>query len=194
MTADAPRAPGHAASRNPADGSASWTDAEEAAGAIQEAFGGHGEHGRIVPPDRRRTGEVDNRRAPTFDDQPDRRAQLEAATAKDRETYTANGYQPVECRYCHAEVEVRKNSEKHTSVQWPRKATDTCPLRDQWHLERESTCPKMRQSIKHAYAEGIITLASGVDPEDEEHMVNPLFVAPEHGEGDRRRGKDAPPS
>ena len=152
---------------------------EHAAQAIEDAFGGHGEHGRDIPPNRRRRGETDNRRAPTFDDDPERRSRLEADTNKDRDTYTRSGYQPVECRYCHAEVSVRKNSEKHTSVQWPAAAVSTCPLRDRWAEEKDATCPRMRQSIRHAYAEGILTLSSGVDPEDEEHMVNPLYAGSE---------------
>lgn len=152
---------------------------EHAAQAIEDAFGGHGEHGRDIPPNRRRRGETDNRRAPTFDDDPERRSRLEADTNKDRDTYTRSGYQPVECRYCRAEVSVRKNSEKHTSVQWPAAAVSTCPLRDRWSEEKDATCPRMRQSIRHAYAEGILTLSSGVDPEDEEHMVNPLYAGSE---------------
>ena len=148
---------------------------EVAAQAIEDAFGGHGEHGRDIPPNRRRVDETDNRRAPTFDDDPKRRAKLEADTEKDRDTYTRAGYQPVECRYCHAQVSVRKNSEKHTSVQWPAEAVSTCPMRERWSEEKDATCPRMRQSIKHAYAEGIIALSSGVDPEDDEHMVNPLY-------------------
>lgn len=165
-----------------------WTSADVAAQALADAFGGHGEHGRDVPPNRRRVGETDNRRAPTFDEDPARRAALEHATDRDHETYTAQGYQPVECRYCRAEVSVRKNSEKHTSIRWPAAAVEQCPERDSWHEERDGTCPRMRQSIRHAFAEGIITLAAGVDPEDEEHMVNPLVA----GSDDDEDRKDTP--
>lgn len=147
--------------------------AEVAARGYSEAFGGHAEHGRDIPPNRRRIGETDNRRAPTFDDDPDHRARLEAATQLDRETYMVSGYQPVTCTFCRAQVHVRKNSEKHTSVQWTAEAATSCPVRDQWAQERDHSCPRLRQTIDHAYAEGLITLAPDVDPTDADHMVNP---------------------
>lgn len=147
--------------------------AEEAARGYSEALGGHAEHGRDIPPNRRRVGETDNRRAPTFDDDPEHRAQLENATRLDRETYMTAGYQPVTCTFCSAEVRVRKNSEKHTSVQWTSAAVSTCPMRAQWAQERDHSCPRLRQTIDHAYAEGLITLAPDVDPTDADHMVNP---------------------
>lgn len=34
----------------------------------------------------------------------------------------------------------------------------------------------MLASIRYAYSEGLITLAESVDPVDEEHMVNPLYI------------------
>ena len=34
----------------------------------------------------------------------------------------------------------------------------------------------MLASIRYAYAEGLLTISEGVDPADDEHMVNPLFV------------------
>lgn len=149
--------------------------ADEAARGYEEAFGGHGEHGRDIPPNRRRIGETDNRRAPTFDDDPERRARLEAATAMDRETYTVAGYQDLRCTYCDTSVKVRKNSEKHTSVQWSAEAAAACPLREEWARERDRSCPRLRKTIQHAFAEGIISLAPDVDPVDSDHMVNPVL-------------------
>jgi len=126
--------------------------------------------------------EHDSRRAPTWDDiDPARAARLHAYTDLDRETYTRAGFQPVECRNCGVCVSVRKNSEKHTSIQWTEGSDRDCPVLTDWRSggdrpEGEDTCPRMLQSIRYAYAEGLITLAEGVDPADEEHMVNPLYI------------------
>lgn len=126
--------------------------------------------------------EHDHRRAPTFDESdPERAARLHATTDLDRETYTRTGFQPVECRSCGACVRVRKNSEKHTSIQWAGDSSSRCPVLAEWRAgadrpRGEDTCPRMLASIRYAYAEGLITLAHGVDPADEEHMVNPLLA------------------
>lgn len=126
----------------------------------------------------------DARRAPTWDEtDPERAARLHAHTALDRETYTRAGFQPVECRSCGACVTVRKNSEKHTSIQWTEGSDRACPVLTEWRgggerPQGEDTCPRMLASIRYAYAEGLITLAEGVDPADSDHMVNPLY-APE---------------
>ena len=125
----------------------------------------------------------DSRRAPTWDEtDPARAARLHSYTDLDRETYTRAGFQPVECRACGAGAQVRKNSEKHTSIQWTDSSDRACPVLTEWRAggerpEGEDTCPKMLASIRYAYAEGLITLAEGVDPADAEHMVNPLYTA-----------------
>ncbi len=124
----------------------------------------------------------DSRRAPTWDESdPARAARLHADTDLDRETYTRVGYQPVDCTHCGIRVHVRKNSEKHTSIQWTGGSDDSCPVLMEWRAggekpEGEDTCPRMLSSIRYAYAEGLITLADGVDPADDDHMVNPLFI------------------
>lgn len=126
----------------------------------------------------------DPRRAPTWDEiDPARAARLHAYTALDRETYTRDGFQPVECRSCGTCVSVRKNSEKHTSIQWSAGSDRSCPVLTEWRgggerPQGEDTCPRMLASIRYAYAEGLITLTEGVDPADSDHMVNPLY-APE---------------
>ena len=125
--------------------------------------------------------EHDHRRAPTFDESdPERAARLHATTDLDRETYTRTGFQPVECRSCGACVRVRKNSEKHTSIQWAGGADRNCPVLTEWRSggqppAGEDTCPRLLSSIRYAVSEGFITLVEGVDPADEEHMVNPLY-------------------
>jgi len=125
----------------------------------------------------------DSRRAPTWDEtDPARAARLHSDTDLDRETYTRSGFQPVDCRQCGTGVLVRKNSEKHTSIQWVDGSDRRCPVLCGWRdggerPEGEDTCPNMLASIRYAYAEGLITLAESVDPADEQHMVNPLYVA-----------------
>ncbi|HMT49433.1 hypothetical protein [Dietzia sp. UBA5065] len=124
----------------------------------------------------------DARRAPTWDEtDPERAARLHAYTDLDRETYTRSGFQPVECRTCGTCASVRKNSVKHTSIQWTEGADRACPVLTEWRgggerPKGEDTCPRMLASIRYAYAEGLITLAEGVDPADVDHMVNPLYV------------------
>lgn len=124
----------------------------------------------------------DSRRAPTWDEtDPARAARLHADTDRDRHTYTRSGFQPVDCRACGTRAFVRKNSEKHTSIQWRDSSDRNCPVLNEWRggaeiPEGEDTCPRMLASIRYAYAEGLITLAEGVDPEDAEHMVNPLYL------------------
>lgn len=124
----------------------------------------------------------DSRRAPTWDEtDPARAARLHGDTDLDRETYTRADFHPVECRACGTCVSVRKNSEKHTSIQWTASSDRACPVLAEWRDggERppgEDTCPRMLASIRYAYAEGLITLADGVDPADADHMVNPLYV------------------
>lgn len=126
--------------------------------------------------------QFDSRRAPTWDEiDPERAARLHSYTDLDRETYTKAGFQPVECRACGTCVKVRKNSEKHTSIQWADGSDRACPVLTDWRAggerpEGEDTCPTMLASIRYAYAEGLITLVETVDPADEEHMVNPLYV------------------
>ena len=121
------------------------------------------------------------RRAPTWDEvDPARAARLHADTALDRETYTRSGFHPVTCTACGVRVAVRKKGEKHTSIQWEGGTDRQCPVLASWRAggerpEGEDTCPSLLASIRYAYAEGLITLAEGVDPADPEHMVNPLY-------------------
>ncbi|MDZ4232797.1 MAG: hypothetical protein U1C73_03340 [Dietzia sp.] len=124
----------------------------------------------------------DSRRAPTWDEtDPARAARLHGDTDLDRETYTRAGFQPVECRACGTCVSVRKNSEKHTSIQWTASSDRACPVLAEWRdggerPQGEDTCPRMRAGIRYADAEGLLTHADGVDPADADHMVNPLYV------------------
>ena len=124
----------------------------------------------------------DSRRAPTWDEtDPARAARLHAHTELDRSPCTEAGFQPVDCRNCGTRALVRKNSEKHTSIQWAQGSDRDCPVLTEWRSggevpEGEDTCPNMLASIRYAYSEGLITLAASVDPADDKHRVNPLYI------------------
>ncbi len=57
----------------------------------------------------------------------DRSSERERETAADKRLYLEIGYTPVACAACGVEVAVKKNSRKHTSVQWTRAAVAACP-------------------------------------------------------------------
>ena len=56
-------------------------------------------------------------KAPEFHDDPDRAADISAATERDREHYLRGGMREIECRACHACVLVKKTSPFHTRIQ-----------------------------------------------------------------------------
>lgn len=92
---------------------------------------------------------------------PRRVEELHDATDRDRERYLTYGLQPVDCRYCHASMLVRKLGPEHTSVQWNSEATNRCAyfaeVREAGGLTaRSRACPRLADSIDHAIAEGIL--------------------------------------
>jgi len=50
------------------------------------------------------------------------------ATGADHVEYLEAGLTPLACGHCGAVVRVKKNSPKHTSIQWTRAAAATCPF------------------------------------------------------------------
>ena len=48
-------------------------------------------------------------------------------TAADKRLYVEIGFSPITCTSCGLEALVKKNSRKHTSVQWSRTAVQACP-------------------------------------------------------------------
>ena len=96
---------------------------------------------------------------------PRRAAELRAATARDRERYLNSGLQPVDCRFCHVSVLVKKLGPEHTSVQWNSDAAQRCAyfaeVRESGGVTaRSRSCPKLADSIDHAIAEGILESVS----------------------------------
>jgi hypothetical protein len=86
-----------------------------------------------------------------------------AETLADRARYTSEGLTTVSCMDCLVSVEVRKNSDHQTAIQWSVEARGMCPelarARDTNGGTHEG-CPRLRASIEAAVRDG--RLAIGV--------------------------------
>lgn len=96
---------------------------------------------------------------------PHRAAALSEATRHDRERYLTSGLQPVDCRFCHVSVLVKKLGPGHTSVQWNSDATGRCAYftevrKSGGDTARSKACPRLADSIDHAVAEGVLEQVS----------------------------------
>jgi hypothetical protein len=90
---------------------------------------------------------------------------LREATQADRDRYLTSGLQPVDCRFCHVSVLVKKLGPEHTSVQWNSDAAQRCAyfaeVRESGgQPARSRSCPKLADSIQHAIAEGVLERVS----------------------------------
>jgi hypothetical protein len=104
-------------------------------------------------------------KASAFADDPERAAAVREATQADRTRYLTSGLQPVDCRFCHATVNVKRQGPGHTAVQWNAEASQRCAyfaeLRASGeHSARTRACPKLADSIEHAVAEGCLDAVS----------------------------------
>jgi hypothetical protein len=100
-------------------------------------------------------------KAPDFAADPDRAAAVRLASEQDRERYLSSGLVPVDCRFCHVSVSVKKLGPAHTSVQWNSEATRRCAYFTEVRESggepaRARSCPKLADSIRHAVAEGVL--------------------------------------
>jgi hypothetical protein len=100
-------------------------------------------------------------KAPDFAADPDRAAAVREASARDRERYLNSGLTPIDCRFCHATVTVKKLGAEHTAVQWNSEATRRCATFAEVRAgggdsSRCRSCPKLSDSIRHAVAEGCL--------------------------------------
>lgn len=96
-----------------------------------------------------------------FGNDPQRAAAVAEATRADRERYLSAGLQPVDCRYCHVSVAVRRLGPGHTAVQWNADASQRCAHFAEVRATggdtaRTRTCPRLSDSIEHAVAEGVL--------------------------------------
>ncbi|MDT5128086.1 MAG: hypothetical protein QOH54_3730 [Mycobacterium sp.] len=102
-----------------------------------------------------------SRKAPDFAEDPQRAAAVREATARDRERYLNAGLAPVDCRFCHVTVAVKKLGPGHTAVQWNSEASQRCATFAEVRANggdssRSRACPRLADSIKHAVAEGCL--------------------------------------
>jgi hypothetical protein len=97
-----------------------------------------------------------------FADDPQRAAAVAEASRADRERYLTSGLQPVDCRFCHVAVTVRRLGPGHTAVQWNAEASQRCAHFAQVResggdTARTRACPRLSDSIEHAVAEGYLS-------------------------------------
>lgn len=127
--------------------------------------GGHDDQHPATPG--RQTGSCS--KAPAFTEDPQRAAAMREATQADRERYLTSGLQPVDCRFCHVTVNVKKLGPGHTAVQWKTDAAQRCAYFTEIRATggesaRTRACPKLTDSIAHAVAEGILDAVSTAPP------------------------------
>ena len=108
-------------------------------------------------------------KAPDFADDPARAAAVREATEADKTRYLTSGLQPVDCRFCHVTVNVKRLGPGHTAVQWNTEASQRCAffaeIRESGsHSARTRSCPKLADSIDHAVAEGCLEAESTATP------------------------------
>ena len=85
-----------------------------------------------------------------------------ADTVEDQRRYTSARLVEVSCLDCLAAVGVKKNSERHTSIQWTAGARDHCPELSRRTGVRDThpACPQMLASIEAAAREGRIPIGA----------------------------------
>ena len=92
------------------------------------------------------------------------------ATRSDHFEYLEQGFTPLACGRCGAVVRVKKNSPKHTSIQWNRSAEQMCPFlsadRAGSPVEAVRGCDRLREEIAAAAQDGRLhTGDSGINRE-----------------------------
>lgn len=111
-------------------------------------------------------------KAPDFAEDPQRAAAVREASARDRERYLTAGLVPVDCRFCHVTVAVKKLGPGHTAVQWNSAASQRCATFAELRAgggdsSRSRSCPRLADSIRHAVAEGCLEeVSSAPSPGD----------------------------
>lgn len=145
---------------DPSGDNAPVPDVDRLARSMLFLHGDHDDHGHTAG----ERGGPANRawsKSRSFADDPQRAAAVAEATRADRERYLTSGLLPVDCRFCHVTVTVRKLGPGHTAVQWNTDATQRCAyfaeIRESGgNPARTRACPRLSDSIEHAVAEGIL--------------------------------------
>ncbi len=142
-------------------------DVDQLARSMLLLRGDHGDHDH--PPKGAGDGPVPRSwsKSRSFADDPVRAAAVAEATRADRERYLTAGLHPVDCRFCHVTVAVKRLGPGHTAVQWNAAASQRCAyfseIRDSGgDPARARACPKLADSIEHAVAEGVIDRRSAL--------------------------------
>src|SRR5512136_879449 len=79
----------------------------------------HGDHHDHEPRPHEADGSVGSwAKSRDFSNDPQRAAAVAEASRADRERYLTSGLLPVDCRFCHVTVTVRRLGPGHTAVQW----------------------------------------------------------------------------
>jgi hypothetical protein len=86
-------------------------------------------------------------------------------TLEDMRRYVEDGLVPVTCGGCGTEVLVKKNSAKHTSVQWTSEAAVSCPeigaqIAAGTRPSQILGCTALKRSIDDAVRTGVVTVPS----------------------------------
>jgi hypothetical protein len=95
-------------------------------------------------------------KAPAFADDPERAAAVREVTRAECDRYLTSGLQPVDCRFCHATVRVKKLGPGYTAVQWNTGAQQRCAYFAELRASggdtaRARACPKLTDSVEHAW-------------------------------------------
>jgi hypothetical protein len=121
----------------------------------------HGEHDDHDASPARNGGSGSWSKSRDFANDPRRAAAVAEATRADRERYLTSGLLPVDCRFCHVTVTVKRLGPGHTAVQWNTEASQRCAhfaeVRESGcGTARIKSCPRLTDSIEHAVAEGYL--------------------------------------
>jgi hypothetical protein len=121
----------------------------------------HGDHHDHDEPSSSNGGSGSWSKSRDFTNDPQRAAAVAEASRADRERYLNAGLRPVDCRFCHVTVTVKRLGPGHTAVQWNSDASQRCAhfaeVRESGgQTARTRSCPRLSDSIEHAFAEGYL--------------------------------------
>ena len=144
-------------------------DVDRLARSMLMLHGDHDSHDEPATTAGGRRGAGSWSKAPAFAEDPERAAAVREATQADRARYLTSGLQPVDCRFCHAIVNVKRLGPGHTAVQWNTEASRRCAYFAELRATgadsaRTRACSKLADSIEHAVAEGCLEAVSTAPP------------------------------
>ena len=97
-------------------------------------------------------------KAPAFAEDPERAAAVRAATEADKARYLTSGLQPVDCRFCHVTVNVKRLGPGQTATNGIPKHHSAARISPNYvraaPQRADEVLPKLADSIDHAIAEG----------------------------------------